>query len=68
MSEGNGHDLPFGCLLNDENLMYWNPRGVAISADKTIRIWKLDQLSFYGNNDDNTDETGICLRVLAGNP
>ena len=37
MSEGNGHDLPFGCLLNDENLMYWNPRGIAISADKKIR-------------------------------
>ena len=37
VSEGNGHDLPFGCLLSDENLIYWNPRGVAISADKKIR-------------------------------
>ena len=44
------------------------PLLISGSADKTIRIWKLDQLSFYGNNDDNTDETGICLRVLAGNP
>ena len=37
VSEGNGHDLPVGCLLNDENLIYWNPKGVAISADEKIR-------------------------------
>ena len=37
VSEGNGYDLPFGCLLSDENLIYWNPNGVAISADKKLR-------------------------------
>ena len=43
------------------------PLLISGSADKTIRIWKLDQLSFHENNDNNTDEIGICLRVLAGN-
>lgn len=43
------------------------PLLISGSADKTIRIWKLDQLSFYENNDGNTNEVGICLRVLEGN-
>ena len=43
------------------------PLLISGSADKTIRIWKLDQLSFHENNDNNTDEIGICLRVLGGN-
>ena len=43
------------------------PLLISGSADKTIRIWKLDQLSFHENNDGNTDEIGICLRVLEGN-
>ena len=43
------------------------PLLISGSADKTIRIWKLDQLSFHENNDNNTDGIGICLRVLGGN-
>ena len=43
------------------------PLLISGSADKTIRIWKLGQLSFYENNDGNTEEVGICLRVLEGN-
>ena len=36
------------------------------SRDKTIRIWKLPELSFYDNNADNTKQSGICLRILTG--
>ena len=43
------------------------PLLISGSADKTIRIWKLDKLSFYENNDGNGDEIVTCLRVLAGN-
>ena len=42
---GNGHDLPYGCILdnlprhnaNDLPWLYWNPEGVAISRDENIR-------------------------------
>ena len=39
--EGNGHDLPFGCILdqspNYKRKVFWNPSGVALSADSTVR-------------------------------
>ena len=39
--EGNGHDLPFGCILDQSpnyiRKVYWNPSGVALSADSTVR-------------------------------
>ena len=43
------------------------PLLISGSADKTIRIWKLHQLSFYENNYGSAEEVGICLRVLKGN-
>ena len=41
-SSGNGYDLPKGCVLEILNfevpyLMYWNPNGIAISNDFSIR-------------------------------
>ena len=39
--EGNGADLPYGCISDKVtpgfHYMYWNPNGVAISADPNIR-------------------------------
>ena len=38
---GTGVDLPYGCILDRTNpetpYVYWNPSGVAISADPQIR-------------------------------
>ena len=38
---GTGVDLPYGCILDKTNpvtsYVYWNPNGVAISADPQIR-------------------------------
>ena len=42
---GDGHDLPYGCILdtlsyystNGSGRIYWNPQGVAIPRDKNIR-------------------------------
>ena len=38
---GTGVDLPYGCILDKTNpetpYIYWNPNGVAISADPQIR-------------------------------
>ena len=42
---GDGHDLPYGCILetfsNDTGHLfpriYWNPEGVAVSNDERIR-------------------------------
>ena len=39
--EGNGADLPYGCISDKvssgSHYMYWNPKGRAISADPNIR-------------------------------
>ena len=39
--EGNGNDLPYGCISDKVtpgfHYMYWNPNGVAKSADPNIR-------------------------------
>ena len=48
---GEGHDMPYGCILdtlyrphaNGLNWLYWNPGGVAISRDKNVR-----QICFSG--------------------
>ena len=48
---GDGHDLPYGCILDTLHFhsshglqkIYWNPKGVAISRDKNIR-----QICFSG--------------------
>ena len=48
---GEGHDLPYGCILdtlprpdaNGMNWLYWNPGGLASSRDKNIR-----QICFSG--------------------
>ena len=42
---GDGHDLPYGCILDTLHFhsshglqkIYWNPKGVAISRDENIR-------------------------------
>ena len=42
---GDGHDLPYGCILdtssyystNGSARIYWNPQGVGIPRDKNIR-------------------------------
>ena len=42
---GDGHDLPYGCILETlphpsedrSHWIYWNPMGVAISKDEHIR-------------------------------
>ena len=42
---GDGHDLPFGCILETlphpsadrSHWIYWNPMGVSISRDEHIR-------------------------------
>ena len=42
---GDGNDLPYGCILDtlpvhsshDLQMIYWNPKGVAISKDGYIR-------------------------------
>ena len=38
---GDGHDLPHGCIFDNLTLIqhrvYWNPKGVSLSADKNVR-------------------------------
>ena len=42
------------------------PLVISGSADKTIRIWKIDKESFQQCYDESDEELGICLRVLTG--
>ena len=40
-ANGTGHDLPYGCIVDKlslkQNVVYWNPNGVAVSSDRNIR-------------------------------
>ena len=42
------------------------PLLVSGSADKTIRIWKINQESQH-QDDMNDDKSTVCLRILSGN-
>ena len=41
IGKGAGHDLPYGCILDNITsllaIVYWNPNGLATSADPNIR-------------------------------
>ena len=59
---GNGYDLPYGCIAELEkhewgygygnlSYVYWNPHGVALSADGHIRtVCYNPETSFDGKN------------------
>ena len=34
---GDGHDLPYGCVLAGTGHIFWNPEGVALSNDISTR-------------------------------
>ena len=37
LASGDGHDLPYGCVLAGTGHIFWNPEGVALSNDYTTR-------------------------------
>ena len=41
IGQGDGHDMPYGCIYDKTNVkhhhVFWNQAGVAISADKNVR-------------------------------
>ena len=51
MIKGKGHDLPYGCILDsitsEQTSVYWNPDGVAISADPNVRQICDDKLDLF---------------------
>ena len=54
-TEGDGYDLPYGCIWDatrpEKYFSYWNPNGVVISRDPKIRQICFDsgRLSILGN-------------------
>ena len=65
---GDGHDLPYGCILdtlsyystNGSARIYWNPQGVGIPRDKNIR-----QICASGRSEfHNCDSICFCEPII----
>ena len=70
---GNGYDLPYGCIaelkkhergygFGNLSYVYWNPNGVALSADGHIRtICYNPKISFDSNNQFGNEYQNLFL-------
>ena len=49
LASGDGHDLPYGCVMATGHV-FWNPKGVAQSNDYSTRTLCYTPEEFYDGN------------------